>query len=194
MASQLVIACWVLFLLTGFWAFGADSLSVQGRVLVGGKPVVGAVVWLEAPDAPRPPARLVLDQRNLAFMPTVLAVPTGSTVRFPNNDSVLHNVFSFHDGKKFDLGLYPVGQVRTVKFDHAGISRLFCNIHPGMAAYVVVVDSPYYAVSGNRGEFSLAGVPYGQYTYHAWRAGSAMITGKFTVAANTSLEIQWPSD
>src|ERR1051326_5241786 len=159
-------------LLTGGLTFSADNVSVQGHALDGGKKVSGAVIWLDAPDAPRPPRRAVLDQRNLSFYPTVLAVSTGSTVRFPNNDRVLHNVFSFRDGKKFDLGLYPVGQVRDVKFDHAGVSRLFCNIHPGMAAYIVVVDSPYYAVTNREGGFSLTGVPAGQYTYHAWRAGA----------------------
>jgi len=184
-----------LLLSIGLLTFGADGVvNVQGHLLVAGKPAAGAVIWLEAPGVPRPPQRVVLDQRNLAFSPTVLAIPTGSTVQFPNNDTVLHNVFSFRDGKKFDLGLYPVGQVRDVKFDRAGVSRLFCNIHPAMAAYIVVVDSPFYAISNRQGEFSLAGVPPGQYTYHAWRAGVPTMTGKTTIATNATLEIQWPTD
>ncbi|HEY2383452.1 MAG TPA: plastocyanin/azurin family copper-binding protein [Terriglobia bacterium] len=188
----LVIVCGLLVICTGLLVFCADVTSVKGRVTVGGKPAEGAVIWIEAPDAPRPLRQAVLDQRNLAFSPAVLAVSTGSTVRFPNNDRVLHNVFSFRDGKRFDLGLYPVGQVRDVQFDHAGVSRLFCNIHPGMAAYIVVVDSPYYAVTDRTGNFSLDGVPNGQYTYHAWRAAAATITGKVTVAPNTALEVVWP--
>ena len=190
------ILCTFLFFSNGLLSFGTDGVvtDVQGHLLVTGKPTAGAVVWLEAPGATRTPRRVVLDQRNLTFSPTVLAVPTGSVVRFPNNDTVLHNVFSFRDGKKFDLGLYPVGQVRDVKFERAGVSRLFCNIHPAMAAYIVVVDSPYYAVTNREGEFSLTGVPAGQYTYHAWRAGAATITGKLTVAAHTNLEVQWPTD
>jgi plastocyanin len=189
-----VVLCGILFSI-GLLTFGADGMTnVQGHLLVAGKPAEGAVLWLEAPGAPRPAQRVVLDQRNLAFSPIVLAIPTGSTVRFPNNDTVLHNVFSFRDGKKFDLGLYPVGQARDVKFDRAGVSRLFCNIHPGMAAYIVVVDSPFYAVTNRQGQFTLAGVPPGQYAYHAWRAGAAMITGKATIATNASLEIQWPTD
>jgi plastocyanin len=178
---------------TGLRTFGADSQNVQGNLRVDGKPAENAVVWLEAPDAPRTARRAVLDQRNLAFSPTVLAVSTGSTVRFPNNDRVLHNVFSFRDGKRFDLGLYPIGQVRDVKFDHAGVSRLFCNIHPAMAAYIVVVDSPYYAVTDREGKFSLSGVPYGQYTYHVWRATAGTISGKVAVAPNSTLEVKWPS-
>ena len=194
--NGLGILCTFLFFSKGLLSLGTDGAvtDVQGRLLVTGKPTAGAVVWLEAPGATRTPRRVVLDQRNLTFSPTVLAVPAGSVVRFPNNDTVLHNVFSFRDGKKFDLGLYPVGQVRDVKFERAGVSRLFCNIHPAMAAYVVVVDSPYYAVTNREGEFSLTGVPAGQYTYHAWRAGAATITGKLTVAAHTNLEVQWPTD
>jgi len=188
------VFCIILCLSEGAWTFSADNVSVQGHASVGSKRLAGAVVWLDAPDAPRPPRRAVLDQRNLAFSPTVIAVSTGSTVRFPNNDRVLHNVFSFRDGKKFDLGLYPVGQVRDVKFDRAGVSRLFCNIHPGMAAYVVVVDSPYYAVTDSTGAYALTGVPSGQYTYYAWRPGGATISGKVTVAAHTTLEVQWPPD
>ena len=192
-AKGLVVLSGILFLCEGMP--GADSVvNVQGHVFVAGKATAGAVVWLEAPAAPRPPRRVVVDQRNLAFSPTVVALPTGSTVRFPNNDTVLHNVFSFRDGKKFDLGLYPVGQVRDVKFDRPGVSRLFCNIHPGMAAYIVVVDSPYYAVTSRQGDFSLPAVPAGQYIYHAWRAGAAPITGKVTVTAETSLEVQWPAN
>ncbi len=187
--------CGILVICNGLLILGADAVvDVQGRLFVAGKPGGNAVIWLEAPGAPRPTRQIVLDQRNLAFSPTVLAVQVGSTVRFPNNDTVLHNVFSFRDGKKFDLGLYPVGQVRDVKFDQAGVSRLFCNIHPGMAAYIVVVDSPYYAVINRQGEFSLLGVPAGQYIYHAWRAGAGTTTGKITVAPNASLEVQWPTD
>jgi len=180
--------------MSGMLTFGADAVSLQGHALVGGKRISGAVIWLEAPNAARPARRAILDQRNLAFSPTVVAVSTGSTVRFPNNDRVLHNVFSFRDGKKFDLGLYPVGQVRDVKFDHAGVSRLFCNIHPGMAAYVVAVDSPYYAVSDNTGAFALSGVPPGEYTYYAWRSGGATLSGKVTIGTNAALEVQWPAE
>jgi plastocyanin len=189
-----VVVSSVLLLSAVVNAFGADVLTVQGHASVGNRTAADAVVWLEAPAAPRPPRRAVLDQRNLSFMPAVLAISTGSTVRFPNNDRVLHNIFSFRDGKKFDLGLYPVGQARDVKFDRAGISRLFCNIHPGMAAFVVVVDSPYYAVTDRGGAFSLVGVPAGQYTYHAWRPGAATISGKVAIGANTSMEVQWPAN
>jgi plastocyanin len=152
--------------------------------------VGNAVVWLDAPRTATPPGRrLVLDQRNLQFSPRVLAVQVGTTVDFPNNDRVFHNVFSFRDGKVFDLGMYPVGAVRHITFDKPGLSRIYCNIHPGMAAYVVAVDSPYFGVSNDDGAFTIATVAPGPYTYHAWRAGAADVTGTWS---DGTLSIRWP--
>jgi plastocyanin len=151
-------------------------------------------VWIEAPDAPPPPARpaAVLDQRNLAFAPHVLAVQVGTSVRFPNDDLVFHNVFSFHDGKKFNLGMYPVGAVKNVLFDSPGLSRVFCNIHPQMAAYVMAVDTPFFAVSDDKGAFVVHGLPRGTYAYHAWRPGGAILDGQVTAGGTDRLVVQWP--
>ena len=93
----------------------APGVDVAGTAAVRGKPVADAVVWLDAPERARTAIdpNVVLDQRNLTFSPRVLAVRVGTTSKFPNNDRVFHNVFSFHDGKKFDLGLYPVGPSST---------------------------------------------------------------------------------
>lgn len=168
--------------------------EVRGVARVGDRAHANAVVWFAAapadPDASARP-RPILDQRNLSFSPQVLAVRVGETVDFPNNDRVFHNVFSFRDGKRFDLGVYPVGARKAVVFDRPGVSRLFCNIHPGMAAYVVAVDSPYFSVSDDDGLFSVA-LPAGTYTYRAWRAGAPELTGSVTVSGVTPLEIRWP--
>jgi plastocyanin len=175
-------------------AGAASDRTVTGVVSVGGRPAANVVVWLEAPHAAGAAAArgVVLDQRNLQFSPQVLAVRVGTAVRFPNNDRVFHNVFSFHHGKVFDLGLYPIGESKIVQFDRAGVSRIFCNIHPNMAAYVVSVDSPYFAVSDSSGRFTLAGVPPGAYTYRAWRAGGAELSGTWSVAdADARLAIEW---
>jgi plastocyanin len=175
-------------------AAGVPDTAVTGVVRTGSKPQVNAVVWLE-PDA-RAPRRErphpVMDQRNLQFAPQVLAVQVGAKVDFPNNDRVFHNVFSFHDGKKFDLGVYPIGATKPVVFEKPGVSRLFCNIHPNMAAYVVAVDSPYYAVSGPDGTFTIEEVPPGTYAYHAWRPGAPALHGTFTIEPGRALEIRWP--
>ena len=170
----------------------ALSIDVRGTVRVGTHPQADAVVWLDTDAPSTDPAKAVLDQRNLTFEPHVLAVRVGTTVELPNNDRVFHNVFSFHDGKRFDLGLYPVGTLKRITFDHPGLSRVFCNIHPGMAAYVLAVDSAYFAVSDRQGRFLVRSVPTGTYPYHAWRPGGTPISGSATVDGNTPLDIQWP--
>jgi plastocyanin len=160
----------------------------------GDRPAADTVVWLDAPNAPARPGteRAVLDQRNLSFSPHVLVVRTGTTVDFPNNDRVFHNVFSFRDGKRFDLGMYPVGALLHVTFDRPGLSRIFCNIHPNMAAYVLTVDSPYFARADESGAFTIAAVPAGRYTYHAWRPGATKdLTGSWT-STDGPILIVWP--
>jgi len=193
-AETLVRSILIAAFLTFATAAGAADLDVSGVVQTAGKPQPNAVVWLEATakapvkEGPRP----VMDQRNLQFGPKVLVVQVGSTVEFPNNDRVFHNVFSFKDGKRFDLGLYPIGSRKLVQFEKAGVSRLFCNIHPQMAAYVVAVDSSYFAVSREDGSFTLKNVPPGTYTYRAWRAGSAeILTGTVVAESGGSMEVRW---
>jgi plastocyanin len=172
-----------------------QTTDLRGVARSAGRPAADTVVWLEAPDAPPPPAtppRALLDQRNLSFVPRVLVVRAGTLVDFPNNDRVFHNVFSFRDGQRFDLGLYPVGARRRVAFDRPGLSRVFCNIHPNMAAYVMTVDSPYFARSDDAGAFTITGVPVGTYTYHAWRPGAVEeLTGTWA-SPDGALSITWP--
>ena len=160
----------------------AVPANLEGVVRVGGQPGKDVVIWLMDVPGPAPSqGRVVLDQRKLTFTPQILAVRVGTAVEMPNNDRVFHNVFSFKDGKKFDLGLYPSGTSKLVTFDRPGVSRIFCNIHPNMAAYVMAVDTPYYAMSNASGAFTLSGVPSGTYTYHAWRPGGETLTGSVTV-------------
>jgi plastocyanin len=174
-------------------AAGPQGVDLHGTAHAGTSPAPDAVVWLDAPNAPAVAARkAVLDQRNLNFSPRVLAIRVGTAVDFPNNDRVFHNVFSFHDGKRFDLGMYPVGATRPITFDQPGLSRIFCNIHPNMAAYVMAVDSPYFAVSDASGAFTIASVPPGTYTYHAWRAGATDVTGTWTSTTGQPLNVSWP--
>jgi len=172
---------------------GLASFDLSGITRVGERPEPNAVVWLEAAGVPaRETRKVVLDQRNLTFSPHVLAVRVGTTVQFPNRDRVFHNVFSFREGKRFDLGMYPVGAVKNVTFGQPGLSRIFCNIHPNMAAYVMAVDSAYFAVSDSSGRFLIEGVPSATYVYHAWHPGGTTLSGSATVDGDKSLEIRWP--
>ena len=167
--------------------------DVRGRTEVSGRPAPDVVVWLDAPGASRPSeTRLVIEQRNTEFVPRVLAAQVGSTVELPNTDRIFHNVFSFTNGKPFDLGLYPTGATKRIKLDRPAVNRLYCNIHPHMAAYIVAVDTPYFATSDKTGAFTLRAVPPGEYTYHAWRSGGETLTGIVTLGAGAPMEIRWP--
>jgi plastocyanin len=190
---RLLLACFVAVLSLTRADAGAPGFDLHGTARAGGQPQPNAVVWLEAPNLPEttPSGKVVLDQRNLSFSPRVLALRVGTTVDFPNNDRVFHNVFSFRDGKQFDLGLYPVGALRRVTFDKPGLSRIFCNIHPNMAAYVLAVETPYFAVSDRSGDFTIASIVPRRYTYHAWRAGGTELTGAWSPDGDRALTVDW---
>jgi plastocyanin len=190
---RLAIALAALVALAGPRAVAApESLGLTGRALAGGKPAADVVVWLEAPTAPRPQERrFVMRQRNMQFTPRVLVAPVGSTVELPNDDRVFHNVFSFTNGKPFDLGLYPTGASKHITLDRPAVNRLFCNIHPHMGAYIVAVDSPYYATSDRAGTFAIRDVPPGRYTYYAWRSGADTLSAAVVVGDGQPLEISW---
>jgi plastocyanin len=110
-------------------------------------------------------------QKNKQFSPHILVVPVGSMVLFPNLDPFFHNVFSLHNGKRFDLGLYETGSERGVRFDREGVSYIFCNIHPEMGAVILALTTPYYAVS-REGAIAIAHVPPGKYTLNVWSEGA----------------------
>ena len=182
----------LLYLQLGVETRSLDLVGLKGTVTTGTRPEATAVVWLEVPDPGQHPLPTkVMHQRNLTFTPHVLAIQTGTMVDFPNEDSVFHNVFSFKEGKPFDLGIYPVGATKHVTFKVPGVTRLFCNIHPGMSAYIVAVDSPYYSVVNEDGSFTIAGVPPGTYKYHAWKPGRDILTGSVNVQQGSTLNITW---
>ena len=105
-------------------------------------------------------AKFVMDQRNLTFVPHILPVPVGSTVHFPNNDKVAHNVFSLSRAKKFNLGSYKAGESETVLFDKPGIVELRCDVHAEMSAYIMVMKNPYWAVTDEKGRFVIPDSKY----------------------------------
>ncbi len=128
---------------------------------------VNVAVALESLDDPKPPVPLdtasVMAQQNTAFVPNLLIVPTGSEVTFPNRDAFFHNVFSYSPPRNFDLGRYPKGETRTVKFTMPGIVRIFCEIHASMYASIVVVNTNNYQIVHVGEEFSFDNVAAGHY-------------------------------
>lgn len=145
------------------------SGSISGKV---GTPLPGvAGVWLERPGlaAPASPLRFSLTQKDYQFGRSLLVVPRGATVAFPNEDDDYHNVYSLSKGGRFDLGRYMKGAAPPPEmlFDRPGLIRLRCEIHEHMRAVILVVESPYYTVTDASGAFRLAKIPPGQYTLHA---------------------------
>ena len=133
----------------------------------------GVVVWLIPANpteamAASAKTHVQLLQKQKTFSPHVLVVPVGSSVDFPNRDPFFHNVFSLFEGKRFDLGLYEAGTTRSVLFNRAGISYIFCNIHPEMSAVVIALKTPYYAISDRKGTLSFPQMPTGRYELHVW--------------------------
>ncbi len=132
----------------------------------------GVVVWLSPVDGPAPRKaagqRQVITQRNKRFLPHVVAVETGSEVEFPNEDPFFHNVFSIFNGRRFDLGLYASGETRPVNFNRPGISYIFCNIHPHMSAVVISLDTPYFAISDQAGNFTINNLSAGNFRLSIW--------------------------
>ena len=184
----------------------AQEITLTARVALTqmreGKPAKSreasnVVVWLTPPAGTvRPvafsqvtPPRLV--QKGKSFDPHLLVVPVGSVVAFPNRDPFFHNVFSLFEGKRFDLGLYEAGSTRDVHFDKAGISYIFCNIHPEMSAVVVALDTPYYGISDQHGQVVIAGVPPGKYVLRVWHEAALPetlkgMTREVTISASSS--------
>jgi len=143
------------------------ELTRQGHRL---KDASQAVVWLipvggaTAETPHQDPSKIPqLVQKNKTFQPSLLVIPVGGKVEFPNHDPFFHNVFSLFEGKRFDLGLYESGTTRFVQFDKPGISYIFCNIHAEMSAVILALSTPYFAISNARGEVSIANVPPGRY-------------------------------
>jgi plastocyanin len=168
----------------------ASAETVRGKVVVTGqKSSANAVISIEAPGLKvTPPAGPVkIDQKGFRFVPHMNAVVVGTTVRFLNNDPEPHNVYS-PEGR-YNLGTWPTGETRDHTFESPGIFTQLCNIHPDMLAYVVVLETPYFAVTDKDGRFEVEGVPPGQYLLWAWHEKKDGLEQEITVEAGRDLEL-----
>lgn len=170
--------------------------AVAGKVTIGkarknGAAAANAVVYLVGvpgdPDVPTRPARI--RQKDLRFLPELTVVVKGTTVEFPNDDRIAHNVFSAsRPARDLDLGEYKRGESRSYTFMKTGVVDLYCNIHPDMAAKVLVVDNPHFARTDANGAFRIANVPPGTYTIVAWYPGGSEVRSRVTIEGGRTVE------
>ncbi len=184
MISRLLLCVFFLGQSAGaLWA--GEGAKVQGQVVIyktdakgKKKPIKGwdvsnTVVYLvpagqTALSLPVPEIHPSMSQKNALFQPPVLAIAQNQTVDFPNDDNIHHNVFSFSNTRKFDLGIYPKGTRHSVKFQKLGPVIIYCSIHEKMNAVVYVAPNSLNAVTDDRGKFSIEAVPPGKYAVRTW--------------------------
>jgi plastocyanin len=162
----------------------AEQLSgrVEWKTRGSAKPAQ-AVVYAEPLDrtAPAMPAKASIQHRNKTFLPHVIAVPSGSTITFPNDDPIFHNAFSLSPPQPFDMGLYRGGASKQQVFGKPGVYHVFCNIHPQMAAFLVVSPTPFATVAAQDGTWRLE-VPAGRYRVTALSERAAPVTVETSVS------------
>lgn len=171
------IAVWLvlpLVVAAAAWAGSAPATaSVSGSVKVTLKgaakgSAAGIVVYLTGFTEPAPAAHGEVEMQAKGFSPAVAAITAGQTVDFPNRDTVYHNVFSASATKSFDLGQYKQGESKSRQFNAPGVVDVYCNIHPLMAATILVLPNRKWAIAGKDGAFAIDGVPPGKWTLYAY--------------------------
>ncbi|MFQ5751027.1 MAG: carboxypeptidase regulatory-like domain-containing protein [bacterium] len=146
---------------------------------------VDSVVTFETPKHPK------MDQQDLTFIPHILPIVVGTTVDFPNNDRVQHNVFSPSKTKKFDLGSYPPREFKSIKFDKPGKVVLLCNVHPEMSAFIIVLKNPYFALTDQEGNYVISNVPAGRYRLSTWHKNLETVTRTVVVPEDGIAEMNF---
>jgi plastocyanin len=172
----------------------ALAIEVSGHVRIEGRGNANAstaIVYAEWLDGPTPvhPVRRKLVQKNKSFVPSVLAIPAGSTVDFPNEDPIFHNVFSLSKPEPFDVGLYRAGASKSRVFSQPATYRVFCNIHPQMTAVILVLPTSWIAEADSSGEYRFD-LPPGRYRITAWSDRSQPSSTELTVGAEPATVAQ----
>ncbi len=145
--------------------------------------IANVVVFVKAKPTASAPMRAAITQQDEEFVPHMVAVTAGSTVDFPNEDVVFHNVFSLSRVGEFDLGRYPKGRSKARVFDRAGLVKVFCHLHSQMSAMIRVFDHPYFTIPSADGDFAIPDVPAGDYDIVAWHERVGEVTLHATISA-----------
>lgn len=149
------------------------------------------IVWVEGvKQFSVPTAKPSFSQRGMVFFPSLLVIVAGQTVQMPNDDTVVHNVYSFSPAKKFNLGMYPRGENKEVLFENPGVVELFCSIHKQMKGKILIVPNPFYDRIGSSETYKINSLPPGTYTLKLWsdtgvqKSRSVVVPAKGDVTVN----------
>jgi plastocyanin len=171
----------------------ADAGTIKGKI-DGGKRLKRspAIVYLADAkgDFKASAVNPTMDQRGMTFIPHVLPIQVGTTVDYLNNDEVRHNVFS-PDKEKYNLGSWPAGDIKQHVFTEKGVYSQLCNVHPEMEAFIVVLDTPYFATTAKDGSYELIGVPSGEYTVKVWHERLRFKKQQITVSASGDVQVNF---
>ncbi len=173
-------------------AISSLAADIKGKVTAKGlRSAENIAVYVDAIPGKTftpPTQHLTMDQLHLAFVPHVMIVLKGSTVDFKNEDAVGHNVYwpAINHNRKLahNMGTWPQGQSKPFTFNDLGDVPLLCNVHPEMSGYILVVPTPYFALTDKEGSFDIKNVPAGQYTLKTWSESAKPLTQQITVSAS----------
>ena len=183
----------LLLIFTTTAAAGTIQVKVYSKSLRDNVNIVVFIAqFLDQPNVKfKPPAEdAVVEQNQLLFMPHVLPVLQGTRVAFVNDDEVGHNVMSPSKTKRFNLGTYPQGGIKHVVFDQPGVVALLCTHHQEMSAYIVVTETPFFAVTDEEGRFEIEDVPAGRYILKTWHEKLKPTSREITVGSSLTIEIK----
>lgn len=184
-------------------AVHAGEISGQVNILTKeGQPLTRfdhAVAYIEGIETSPPAEPALMDQRNKEFVPRLLPVVKGQEIRFLNSDRIQHNVFSPHEQEPFDLGLYPAGELRSLRLNALRRHKVYCNLHKNMVADILVLPNPYFSLTDEAGRYRIQGLPAGEYVLRVWhifggadqkpvRVGQAPLMVDFTIRSTQSIQ------
>jgi plastocyanin len=168
---------------------GTVKVTEANGTASSGADVIVYVVGFTEPRTPGP--KVTVEQKGRKFVPDLIAVTVGDTVSFPNKDGFLHNVFSQSGTRKFDLGSFKKGDTKDKEFPAPGVVDVYCNIHPEMAATILVLPNRHHTRTGPDGSFALAGIPPGDWTLFAYtRRAAKPVSAKVKVTAGSDATVE----
>ena len=169
---------------------GLQDAASARRAGAGDDEFARVVIYLQGSGLGRgAPVNVRLAQKDRQFDQEIVVVPAGSNISFPNEDAIFHNVFSLSKAKQFDLGYYPKGETRIVKFERPGVVQVYCHIHPNMSAAILVLPTAVWTRPAADGHFSLSNVPPGSYELVAWHRSAGFFRRQVTAKAGETLKI-----